>query len=439
MLSAANLLRDGKPIAEAIAAVATEAAAVTTALADAREPGTRAALALIAGIGRHAAAVPALLPLLADEGFAARAASWALARIGGVEVERAVLKLIADGKLDQRENGYWCLTTLAALGKASPTLADAAAQLVDAENGKARSGGSALADHACRLLGVLGDKRTAAKAEEAMEADRFCDRFELNRLIKAAADGRKDSDTIAERSVEWTVLFADQLAPAVKPVEAKPAEAKPAAKPGIKPMPKAPSAAPKAGLAAISTGAPPSYDAPSSYDTGSPYGAGDLSAEVGGDDAQLADDGGAPPAESQAPPVDWEAFAASPELAALPAQTRSLAEQLGKMIEQLAVRAVGVPLADLAGQEFLALLLQVLPQALPPQHVQTALSPQALNGYQALAKFLVRTGAATHGIQLVDAVKVVRKQMLEQIRRSGILGGPDYSDPDEKSPAPVAG
>ena len=130
-------------------------------------------------------------------------------------------------------------------------------------------------------------------------------------------------------------------------------------------------------------------------------------------------------------PVDWKAFGDSAEAKALPPQVKSLIAQLGPVLEQLAVRAIQAPLTDLTGQEFAALLLQVLPQALPPQAVQAALSPQALNGYQALAKFLARTGAATNGDDLVAGVKLVRQELTAQMRQSGILGGPDYSDPDE--------
>ena len=148
---------------------------------------------------------------------------------------------------------------------------------------------------------------------------------------------------------------------------------------------------------------------------------------VGGDEA-LGEEG-APP--SQAKPVDWKAFLASPEAAALGPQLKSMAGQLGPMLEQIAVRAIRAQLADLAPQEYVALLLQVLPQMLPQQHVQAALSPQALTAYQAIGKFLHRTGASTHGDGLVQAIKLVRQQMREQIRRAGIIGGPDYSDPDE--------
>ena len=119
----------------------------------------------------------------------------------------------------------------------------------------------------------------------------------------------------------------------------------------------------------------------------------------------------------------------------LPAARQPLFTQITGLLEKLAQQAVGAQLTDLSRDEFAALLTQVLPQALPPQHVQAALSPHALNAYQALAKFLHRTGAAIQGDGLLQGVKLVRQLMTEQIRRSGILGGPDYSDPDEKKPA----
>jgi hypothetical protein len=131
-------------------------------------------------------------------------------------------------------------------------------------------------------------------------------------------------------------------------------------------------------------------------------------------------------------PIDWAAFLASPEAQALTEASRQLAAKLGPLLEQFAVQAIQAPLADLSGQEFLALLLQGLPQALPPQHVQMALSPQAINGYQAIFKYFARVGLSTHGEELVAAIKEVRKLMTQQMRQSGMLGGPDYSDPDDK-------
>jgi hypothetical protein len=161
----------------------------------------------------------------------------------------------------------------------------------------------------------------------------------------------------------------------------------------------------------------------------------DMGADDGADEPLPGEDGaeGEPPA---AVPIDWADFLASPEATALPAAGQTLIKQLGPLLEQLAVRAINAPLTDLTGQELAAMLLQVLPQALPPQHLQTALGPQAINGYQALAKYLARTGAATHGDQLLQGVKLVRQQLQAQIRQSGILGGPDYRDPDEAAVEP---
>ena len=159
-----------------------------------------------------------------------------------------------------------------------------------------------------------------------------------------------------------------------------------------------------------------------------------------GEEEGLADtpDGELPPEGAMAQ-IDWQAFAASPEFTALAPQAQGLVSQLGPMLEQLAAQGLRAMFADLNGQELAALLLQVLPQALQPQHVQMALHPHALNGYQALAKYLHREGLATQGDSLVQGVKLVRKQLQAQMRRSGMLGGPDYSDPDEaqaQQPAP---
>lgn len=413
MPTAADLTRDGKLIAPIIASCDADEAALGRELSHTDQAAQKAALALVAGLKRLAGCRAILLPLLAEDGLAGRAAAWALARIGGAEVERDVLAAIQNGKLDQRENGYWCLTTLVALHKTAKPLADALVVCVASEIAQVKAGGSSLADHACRVLAVLGDPRTAGLAQQAMEADRFCDRFELNRLRKAVADGGRDTETIHERSLDWTELFADHLAPEAKPEPVPPPVAKPAA------------AKPAAAKPPVVQDGPPSYDmGPPSYDS--------APTDASPADANPAELEEGPP--SNAKPVDWAAFAVSPEAATLPPQGQKLAEQFGKVLEQFALRAVGVPLAELAGQEFVALLLQVVPQAMQPQHVQLALSPQSLNAYQALMRFLHRTGAATHGAELIDAVKMVRKQMQDQMRRAGIISGPDYSDPEDKKP-----
>jgi hypothetical protein len=283
---------------------------------------------------------------------------------------------------------------------------------VAAENARAKQKLSGLGEQAIKVLAILGTPGCDALIQQVLESDPYTDKFELQRLRKAVSDGGRDRDSIAALTAPWTDLFADHLfreAPPAPPApEAKAAPAAktaPAAKPPMgKPLGKAPTA-PKP------PAAPPAADL---------------------DDGAEPPEGEDDPAAPAALPLDWKAFADSEEAAALPPQVKDLAGKLGPLLEQLAARAINAPLADLSGQEFIGLLLQVMPQALPPQHVQAALSPQALHGYTAIARYLTRTGLATHGEELVEGVKFVREQLKAQIRQSGILGGPDYSDPDEK-------
>lgn len=389
-----DLFRDGRLVAAGIDQAAADPAQLTALLAGPAAP----AAAVIAGAAGVAALAGDLAALLPQEGLPGRAAAWALGRLGA---EERLLAAVADGGMDQRDNAYWGLAVLAAVGKATPALAPALHQRVAAEIAKAKSGGTGLGEHAVRALAVLGDAKAAELAQAVVDGDRFCDRFELQRIKKAVADGGRHREAARQFAAPWAEVFADHLysEPAPAPAPAAPAPA-PAAKP--------------AGPVHVSD-APPSYD---------------LGAAPAGDEPPAED---APPAGG-GQPVDWKAFLASPEAAALQPQVKQMAGQLGQLLEQLAQRAVGAHLTDLSRDEFAALLTQVLPQALPPQHVQAALSPHAMNAYQALAKFLLRTGAVTQGDGLLQGVKLVRQLMTEQMRRSGILSGPDYSDPDDKQP-----
>lgn len=386
-VSAESLVRDGRLVADAIDAAPGDAAALKGLLG-----GPAAAAAAIIAGAKGVAVASELAPLLDREGIAGRAAAWALGRLGA---EGPLLAAAAEGGMDRRDNAYWGLAVLAAAGKATPALAAALRERVAAEIAKAKGGGTGLGEHAVRALAVLGDAQAGALAQAVIDGDRFCDRFELQRIKKAVADGSRDREAVRTFAAPWREVFADHLAAEPKP---EPAPAK----------------APAAQQVPVS-------DAPPSYDLGGP---GEPAADI-------------PPEEAAAPagkPVDWKAFLASPEAAALQPQVRQMSAQLGGLLEQLAQRAVGAQLTDLSRDEFAALLTQVLPQALPPQHVQAALSPHALNAYQALAKFLIRTKATTQGDGLLQGVKLVRQLMTEQIRRAGILDGPDYSDPDEKKP-----
>jgi len=402
MLNSADLVRDGALLPDAIAAAAGDAG-VVAALAAAPTDGVHcAALALAAGAGKITTAQKHLLALLDRDGVAGQAAAWALAQL---DSEAAVIAAIEAGGLDIRTNGYYSLAIRAALGTASAQLAPAMTARVASELARVKQKLTGLGEQALKVLAILGTPGTDTLIQQVLENDPFTDKFELQRLRKAVADGGRDRDSIAAYKSPWATLFADQCyrepapAPEAKPVPA--AKAAPVAKaspPKTAPMAKAPPPAPKA----------------------------DEAMDAVADDGELPEEGPA------AQPFDWAAFAASEEALALPPAVKDLAGKLGPLLEQLAVRAVNAPLTDLSGQEFVGLLLQVLPQALPPQHVQAALSPQALHGYQALAKYLTRTGLATHGEELIEGVKFVREQLKAQIRKTGMLGGPDYSDPDEK-------
>ncbi|HEX3135891.1 MAG TPA: hypothetical protein VHX44_20175 [Planctomycetota bacterium] len=419
MLSATDLTADGKLLADHLDAATADG--VATAL-----PGASgahlAALALIAGERGAQDVVAPLLTLLERDGIAGKAIAWALGRLASASngVEAKAVAALADGGLDVRENAYATLAGLAARGVASKGLGDIMVARVQAEIDRAKSGGSGLGEQACRVLAVLGEPRTPDLIQQVIDQDRFCDRFELQRLRKSVQDDGRDQETIKAMKAPWRTTFADALfvpkapAPAPAPTPAKNIE-KTAVKP---PAPAAKAPAP----AAVTT----------------PADGEELPADDGVDEVSPGEgDEDALPGDPQ--PIDWKTFATSPEIETLPAPLKQLAGQLGPLLEQLSVRAIRAPLADLAAQEFAGLLLQVLPQALPPQHVQMALSPHAMQCYKAMAKFLIRTGVATKGNDLLDAVSLVRKELTNQIRQAGILNGPDYSDPDDKPPvAPKA-
>jgi hypothetical protein len=408
MADATQLVRDGKIDPAALERL-SDGQAILQALG-ATAPESIAAGALAAGRTQARAAIPALSGLLMRDGVAGRAAAWALAQLGA---EAELLAAVDGAKLDARENGYWGLMVLAARGAGSAGLAAELAARVEREIERARSGGTGLGEHACRVLAILGAPGVDGLIQRVIEQDRFCDRFELQRLRKSVQDGGRDQESVRELSAPYGVLFAKHIvgaeapeAPAASPSALVTGAGAPAAKAAPPVAKKAP---PAKGPAAPGAAAPPPGD------------------------VELEDQGQEPGAPASQP-VDWKAFIASPEATALPPQSRSLIAQLGPVLEQLALRAVQAPLTDLSGQEFAGLLLQVLPQAIPQQAVQAALSPQALNAYQAMVRYFMRAGLATHGEEMLQGVKLVRRELSEQIRRSGILGGPDYSDPDEPKP-----
>jgi hypothetical protein len=449
MLSAAALVSDGRLDPVAIDAAAPDMAAWTAAwdaAQGAKQPAELAALAIIAGRQKLAVA-PVLVPLLGRDGVAGRAGAWALGQLDG---EAALLDAVIHGGFDQRENGFWGLAVLAARGAAGAGLGAALEARVGAELERAKKGGTSMAEHACRVLAVLGSPGLPALIQQVIEQDRFCDRFELQRQRKAVEDNRRDVQTVRELTAPWETLFTEHVkeepkapapavpaapAPAGKVIGSKPA---PAAKGPAGPVARGPAAPPAPPRGPTGPAGRPPPPPPSRAMPPPPVEEDIADEDMGalppeaGMGAEGVDDANAPK------PVDWKEFLASPEAAALAPQSKALVAQIGPVLEQIAAQAIQAMLADLHGQEFAALLIQVLPQAFAkqPQAIQAALSPHALNGYQALARWLVRTGASAPDSDLVEGVKLVRKTLQQQMRASGMLGGPDYSDPDD-APAPA--
>ena len=370
--------------------------------------------------------------MLDTDGVAGKAIAWALGRLATATngVEAKALTALADGGLDVRENAYAILAGLAAQRTASANLGDAMAARVLAEIERARGGGSGLGEHACRVLAVLGDERTTTLIQQVIEQDRFCDRFELQRLRKTVQDDGRDQESIKALKAGWKTTFADFL---FVPKVAEPLPEKNPLKTAAAKSP-APKIAGAGSIGKPNAPRPPAPPAPAPTD--------DAPLANDGSEADEMDEGIADAEGDEAPgqpqPIDWPAFVSSPEAQTLPAPLQQLAGQLGPLLEQLSMRAIRAPLVDLSGQEFAGLLLQLLPQALPPQHVQMALSPQAMTCYKVLIKFLIRTGQTTKGEEMLDAIGMVRKELTNQIRQAGILNGPDYSDPDDKPAVPKA-
>ncbi|MFW5860252.1 MAG: hypothetical protein ACOCYP_09525 [Planctomycetota bacterium] len=379
-----RLVADGRLLAPAIDAAAPSPAELKAALAATNDPAVRAALAIIAGRTACAEIIPELVALLDEDGLPGRAAGWALGRLPAQE---PVLAAIRDGGLDTRENGYAALAGIAANGLADDGFTAGVTGCHEMELQRAAAGRTGLGEHACRALATAGAEAAGPCIERTLADDPYCDRYELQRLAKAMADRGCDQETRDALTGPWSTIFADDLA---EPEEEEEAAA----------------SAPE-----------------------------DIAADHAGPEVpEMADDEATDDADlAAAPPIDWSGFASSPQAADLDPSAEQMITRFGPMLEQLSLQAVRAPLSDLSDQEFAAVLLQVLPQALPPQAVQAVLSPTGLNALQAMARWLVATQGASPG--MVDAVKMVRETMREQIRASGMLGGPDYSDPDEPAPA----
>ncbi len=342
-----------------------------------------AALALAIGHHRAEANTNFLVPLLDTEGLSGHAAAWALAQLPTGEA--LLTTALENGSLDERENAYYGLCICIAHNHASTTLTETLVQRVALENKRAQSGRTGLGEHACRALAMLGDTRATDCIAAVMDKDQFCDRFEMQRLSKALTTGERDQESHDELSVSWHVLFADQLSDDSSNDEAE-ENTEPTEQPEEETAPETPEA-------------------------------NEETAPVEGEEA--------PMPESL---FDWDAFATSEEAAALEERDRVLITQLGPMFDQLAMQVTGKSLADCTADEVAAIYLQVLPQALPQQHMQAALSPQALNSFKPLCDWMDAT--ALDGSQIREGITTVRQQIQAQMRASGSLHGSDYDEPE---------
>nr|MDA3962695.1 hypothetical protein [Planctomycetota bacterium] len=199
-----ELVHDDKFHADAIETLAHSGANLSAGLASDSE-AERAAYAITAGLRGDAAMQDALLGLADEEALAARAAGWAL---GQLDAEAALLAAAETGGLDLREQAYRALAGLAARGAASPAVAPAMHTRIDAELERAAKGLTSLAEHATRVLAVLGDAKTVAAIQRVVETDSLADRFELERQRKRVESDGKDSDAIRELT-DWRIHFAD--------------------------------------------------------------------------------------------------------------------------------------------------------------------------------------------------------------------------------------
>lgn len=406
-----DLVQDQHLVASAIAACPPDAVAANLG-------GDQAAgFAVVAGVHRLTDLAPDLAGLLDDDGLAARTAAWSLGVIGAYDI---LLTIITGGSLDQREQGYAGLATLAATALRSggaaalPDGFDAAVRKrLDDEIARAQSGRTGLCEHATRVLAIIGTDGFDDLVQQVIEADPYTDRFELQRQRKAVSADSRDRESADEYAADWPQRFADDLAD--ETVTEDPADDEDQAE---APAPSETAAIDESHATRLM---PAMDDAPAAAPDAPPPAEDDTEAP--------ADD--EPPEGTDPLAVDWEAFSQSDVAAAADPQIIGMLLQLGPALEQLAQRAAGISLLALQAEELAGLILQVLPQALPPQVVQAALSPQAINGFQSLAGWLDQQDGASG--QLVEGIRIVRQALQEQVRASGMLGGPDYAEPEPEA------
>lgn len=370
----------------AIESARLDSAALQSALSNENDVRELAALCLIAGRQQDAGCIDALWQQMDDDTLAARCAAWAM---GQLDCQSYIEAHAGDAGLDQREQAWHSLAYLVARGSHNDGLEAYLIKQVDAELQRVSDGKTGLGEHVCRVLAMLGSGSAEAAVKRVISEDQYCDRFELQRLRKAIENDGRDQESLEDYARPWPDIFADDCAAVTD--EAADGQ----------PDNTAPTAAPE--------------------DTAA------QEAEVVSDDADGADAEGQPPIDIV--PIDWETFLSSPEAASLDDQARQVISQMGPMFEQLSAQALQKNLAELNSQELMVLVLQVLPQAIPPEYMQAALSPPAINGMQLLARWLRTTGIAAQGEELERGVRQIRETIIQQIRASGSLNSSEYDEP----------
>lgn len=397
------LAEDGLFVASAINS--TQAAAWCQESID-NQDEQAAAAAILSGRDGMTTVIPGLIALLDDDNLAAQAAAWALGQLKASDelAEKALL-----GSLDERENAYGGLCVF--IGKypdlaTEQSLIDTLHKALENELQRAQSGRTGLCEHACRALATIGAPNCVEAIQRVIDTDPLTDRFELQRLRKELDDYTFDNETRERATANWDSYFADELS---------------------------------GEIAAEQTEEPEIIEELTNIEEASPEDYPNLKQEAELDspvsdhaaDSDLPEDMNDDASEETSePPLDIDGYAAqfedpeSPDL--------RLIQQVVPMLSQLSEQAVKMPLQVLAAQEFAILILQVLPQALPPQYLQALLTPDALN---AMSRFFRWHEAQGNSGELLAGLGIVREQLQEQVRASGMLGGPDFSDPDEATPA----
>ncbi|TVR12043.1 MAG: hypothetical protein EA401_09975 [Planctomycetota bacterium] len=381
-----SLSKDGRICAKAVAAHTADTSVLD--ILAAADDSDAAAAAIICGRDRYTAAKDHLIAKLDHDGLPGRCAAWALGQMGASE---ELLAAAADGGLDRRENAYFGLACLVAAQQHPSDLGATIAHRIDDELARAQSGRSGLSEHASRILVMLADPHSEAMIQRIIEGDPLTDRYELQRQRKALADHGRDQESLATLA-EWHTAFAEDTATADDDmgVQGEGGSGN--------------DISPETALAPE----PPIQDSNAAED----------SLEQMGEDER-----------PQAPPIDVQAYIESKGEGAAEDPMLGLLPQVLPMFEQLAQQAVGAQLETLSGQEFAALILQVLPQALPQQYLQALFSPNAINTLAGLFKWYEQQGGNPG---LAQGIAIVRQQLQEQVRSSGVLGGPDFSDPDDQ-------